>query len=69
LKVRVDGRFVYWAGDKPIPGGVVFENFQLEARFKPGSEFRFAVEPLESSRLRAIVVASTVRASSDSAQD
>jgi hypothetical protein len=48
LKVRVNGRFVYWAGDRPIPGGVAFENFEMEAPFHPGGEFVFGVEPMTS---------------------
>lgn len=50
LMVRVNGRFTYWAGDKPIPGGVAFENFEMESPFTPGGEFTFVVEPLTPVR-------------------
>jgi len=50
LKVRANGRFTYWAGDKPIPGGVAFENFEMEAPFTPGGEFTLVVEPLIPAR-------------------
>jgi hypothetical protein len=47
--VRVNGRRTYWpdktGGDGPIPGGVSFENFELEAPFRQGQEFRFGVTP------------------------
>jgi hypothetical protein len=49
VQVRVNGRYVYWGSDKPIPGGVAFENFELHAPFKPGQEFIFGVEPMEPS--------------------
>lgn len=50
LKVRVNGRLTYWAGDKPIPGGVAFENFEMESRFESGGEFVFVVQPLSPDR-------------------
>ena len=45
LVVRVNGRQTYWASNSPIPGGVAFENFELEAPFEPGFEFCFGVTP------------------------
>jgi len=46
LVVRVNGRSTYWNSRAPIPGGVSFENFELDAPFRPGQEFRFGVAPL-----------------------
>ena len=43
LVARVNGRTTYWASNAPIPGGVAFENFELEAPFRPGQEFFFGV--------------------------
>lgn len=46
LKALVNGRYVYWGSLAPIPGGVSFENFELVAPFKQGSEFWFGVKPI-----------------------
>ena len=35
LVVRVNGRQTYWASRTPIPGGVAYENFELEAPSSP----------------------------------
>ena len=43
LVVRVNGRQTYWASTAPIPGGVAYENFELEVPFAPGQEFWFGV--------------------------
>jgi hypothetical protein len=45
LVVRVNGRKTYWASDAPIPGGVAYENFELEVPFHPGQEFWFGATP------------------------
>ena len=45
MVVRVNGRQTYWASDAPIPGGVAFENFELEAPFVAGQEFCFGIIP------------------------
>jgi len=45
LVARVNGRQTYWASRAPIPGGVAYENFELEAPFEPGQEFCFGVTP------------------------
>ena len=51
LVVRVNGRQTYWASKAPIPGGVAYENFELEAPFEPGQEFCFGVTPDSPSKL------------------
>ena len=43
LVVRVNGRQTYWASRAAIPGGVAYENFELEAPFEPGQEFCFGI--------------------------
>lgn len=43
LVARVNGRSTYWASTAPIPGGVSFENVELEAPFAAGQEFWFGV--------------------------
>ncbi len=45
LVVRVNARTTYWATEAPIPGGVSFENFELEAPFEPGERSVFGVTP------------------------
>jgi hypothetical protein len=58
--VRVNARKTYWPDrtgtTNLIPGGISFENFELEAPFKLGREFRFGVtetkpEAMEFSRI------------------
>jgi hypothetical protein len=51
LVVRVNGRQTYWASHAPIPGGVAYENFELEAPFEPGQEFCFGVTPDSPAQL------------------
>ena len=43
LRVRVNGRRVYWASHSPVPGGAAFENFEVRQRYKPGQVFVFGV--------------------------
>jgi hypothetical protein len=45
IEVRVNGRATYWGNGGPIPGGVAFENFELQAPFREGQEFWFGVTP------------------------
>jgi hypothetical protein len=51
LLVRLNGRKVYWATRAEIPGGVAFENFEPEAPFHAGQEFRFGVVPETPAQL------------------
>ena len=32
-RVAVNGRYTYWLSRRPIPGGVVSENFEMRERF------------------------------------
>lgn len=43
LVARANGRRLFWASNTPIPGGVSFENVELEAPFREGQEFWFGV--------------------------
>jgi hypothetical protein len=43
LEARVNGRSTYWGEQGAIPGGVSYENFELQAPFSPGQEFWFGV--------------------------
>jgi hypothetical protein len=45
LLARVNARKIYWASRGAIPGGAAFENFELEAPFRPGQEFVFGITP------------------------
>jgi hypothetical protein len=50
LRVRVNGRRVYWGSHAALAGGIAFENFEVRQRYKPGQEFVFgavAKEPWE----------------------
>jgi hypothetical protein len=49
--VRVNARPTYWGGGGPIPGGLAYENFELEAPFARGQEFWFGVTPRAPSAL------------------
>lgn len=46
LVARVNARRTYWMSDAAIPGGLAFENIELNAPFVSGQEFIFAIEPL-----------------------
>ena len=43
LHCAVNGRFTYWGGKRPIPGGISFENFELREPFRPAQTFVFGV--------------------------
>jgi hypothetical protein len=45
LLARVNARKTYWASRAPIPGGVAFENFEMQAPFRPGQKFVFGITP------------------------
>jgi len=47
LRVRVNGRQVYWASHNPVPNGMAFENFELRQRYKSGQTFVFGVTSTE----------------------
>ena len=42
---RVNARATYWASQSSIPGGIALENIELDAPFREGQEWVFAVEP------------------------
>ena len=43
LEVAVNARYTYWKSNKPIPGGVAFENFEMCERFHDGQQFTFGI--------------------------
>jgi hypothetical protein len=43
LVARVNGRSTYWGSFADIPGGIAFENVELETPFREGQEFRLGV--------------------------
>jgi hypothetical protein len=50
LRVRVNGRRVYWNSQAAVGGGIAFENFEVRQRYKPGQVFIFGAvnrEPWE----------------------
>lgn len=46
LEGVVNGRYYYWASQAPIPGGISFENFELNENFSEGSVLVFGIQPL-----------------------
>jgi len=40
---RVNGRYTYWMSKRPIPGGISFENFELERPFRNGEKSTFGI--------------------------
>lgn len=51
LQGLVNGRFVYWAGKAPIPGGIAYENFELKEPFVNGLSYIFGISPEEPETL------------------
>jgi len=51
LRVRVNGRRVYWAQDLEIPGGVSFENFEVRQSYTPGQRSVFGLTQAEPQEL------------------
>jgi len=43
LQVVVNGRYAYWRSARPIPGGIAFENFEMQQRFRDGQTFIFGI--------------------------
>ncbi|GGF25442.1 hypothetical protein [Echinicola rosea] len=52
LKGLVNGRWAYWASESPIPGGISFENFELNEPFKNGDTFVFGVVPMDDKEAK-----------------
>ncbi|MGH9914760.1 MAG: hypothetical protein ACRD63_05665, partial [Pyrinomonadaceae bacterium] len=49
LRVKVNGRRVYWTSHIAVPGGLAFENFEVRQRYVPGQEFVFGLTPKDPS--------------------
>lgn len=50
LVCAVNARYTYWMSERPIPGGIAFENVELREPFKSGQSFIFGIthqSPLE----------------------
>jgi len=45
LEGVVNGRYTYWAGKSPIPGGISYENFELTEPFRQGQTYIFGITP------------------------
>ena len=43
LCVAVNGRYTYWLSQQPVPGGIAFENFELNEPFQEGQKFIFGI--------------------------
>jgi hypothetical protein len=55
LRVRVNGRRVYWASHDPVPGGIAYENFDVRQRYIPGQTFIFGITPKAPSQFTSTV--------------
>jgi hypothetical protein len=55
LRVRVNGRRVYWASHDPVPGGIAYENFDVRQRYIPGQTFIFGITPRTPSQFTPTV--------------
>jgi hypothetical protein len=47
LRVRVNGRRVYWNSQAPVGGGIAFENFEVRQTYQPGQVFVFGIAAQE----------------------
>lgn len=45
LRLRVNGRAEYWGSQQAIPGGVAFENVELQDNFADGERWVFGISP------------------------
>ena len=45
LRVVVNARKMYWGSEIAIPGGKSYENFELNATYRPGQTFIYGVTP------------------------
>jgi hypothetical protein len=54
----VNGRYTYWASKSPIPGGISFENFEMNTPFKEGERFVFGINPMKPSDFIKTIVKS-----------
>lgn len=43
LMAVVNARYTYWKSQRPIPGGIAYENFELRERFYDGQQFTFGI--------------------------
>lgn len=55
LRVRVNGRRVYWASENPVPGGVAFENFEVRERYIRGQSFIFGITRKEPWQFDSLI--------------
>jgi hypothetical protein len=51
LRVRVNGRRVYWKSTTEVPGGIAFENFEVRQHYVPGQSFVFGLSSKEPKQL------------------
>jgi hypothetical protein len=43
IACAVNGRYTYWMSQRPIPGGISFENFELHEPFRSGQTYIFGI--------------------------
>jgi hypothetical protein len=55
LRVRVNGRRVYWASHDIVPGGIAYENFDVRQRYTLGQTFIFGITSKTPSQIAPTV--------------
>lgn len=50
LRIKVNGRFMYWMSRSPIPNGAAYENFELIQNYFDGQQFVFGITERSSDR-------------------
>ncbi len=51
LSGAVNGRYAYWSSSASIPGGISFENFEMQENFQMGQKYVFGVTLLKPEEL------------------
>ena len=63
LRIRVNGRRVYWLSQRPVPGGIAFENFEVRQHYVPGQTFIYGLTPRAPGEWTPPIPGLTVEAS------
>lgn len=56
VRIRVNGRFVYWMSRTPIPNGVAYENFELVQDYFDGQHFIFGVTEQSPTKFELVTL-------------
>jgi hypothetical protein len=56
VRIRVNGRFVYWMSRTLIPNGVAYENFELVQDYFDGQQFIFGVTEQSPTKFELVTL-------------